>query len=55
MLPRTDLGALVQALVVVAVFPPLIYLAARRQRDVAIFVTGVFVMALGLMALRTVH
>ena len=55
LLPRTDLGALVQVLVVFVVFPPLIYLAARRQRDVGIFVTGVFMLLLGLMAVRTIH
>ena len=55
LLPRTDLGVLVQVIVVFVVFPPLIYVAVRRQRDVGIFVTGVFMLLLGLMAVRTIH
>ena len=55
LLPRTDLGALVQVVLVFVVFPPLIVIAARRNRDLAFFVGGLFVFLLGLMALRTVH
>lgn len=55
LLPRTDMGALVQLVIVFVVFPPLIWLAVRRERDVGVFVTGIFVLLLGLMALRTVH
>ncbi len=49
------MGALVQVLVVLAAFPPLVFVAMRRQREVGIFVIGVFVLLLGLMAVRTVH
>ncbi len=49
------MGALVQVLAVLVVFPPLIFAAVRHQREVGIFVVGVFVLMLGIMAVRTVH
>ncbi len=54
LLPRTDAGVLFQLIVVATVFPPAIY-ASWRNKEVRLFVIGLFVFVLGLMALRTVH
>ncbi len=54
LLPRTDAGAGVQAVVLVAVFL-LLLVMVRRNRDLTWFVAGSAVLTLSLVALRTVH
>ncbi|MEM9035645.1 MAG: hypothetical protein AAGA99_17035 [Actinomycetota bacterium] len=54
LLPRTDTGALVQLLVVLAVAAPALWWA-RRDRDLLWFVAGVTMAALAWFALRLVH
>lgn len=54
LLPRTDGGVLVQALVVV---PFLVggLVAVRRQAELRVFVLGVLLVAVGFMGLRALH
>ena len=54
LLPRTDGGVLVQALIVL---PLLIgaLVVVRRQTELRIFVLGVLLVTVGLMGLRTLH
>lgn len=54
LLPRTDAGAGVQALLALVVFVVAL-LAVRRQRDLVWFVAGLAVLVGAGMALRTVH
>lgn len=53
-LPRTDAGAAVQAVCLIAAYVPLA-LVLRHHRDLLLLVTGLAVMTAGLFALRTVH
>lgn len=56
LLPRTDLGALVQLIVVVATGVPLVvWLRRRRMTEQAWFAVGMLALLLGWFALRTVH
>jgi len=54
LLPRTDAGALVQVAVVTAVLIVAL-VVVRRSAEVRLLVLGVGVVALGWMALRTLH
>ena len=54
LLPRTDAGVLAQFIAVMVVSAVAI-IAVRRQPEWRIFVTGVSVLTLGLMAARAIH
>ena len=54
LLPRTDAGVLAQFIAVMVV-SALAIIAVRRQPEWRIFVTGVSVLTLGLMAARAIH
>ncbi len=54
LLPRTDGGALAQAIGAVVFFTGL-GLAVRRHRDLLVFVTGLATITAAWFALRTVH
>ena len=54
LLPRTDGGVLVQALIVVPLLIGIL-VGVRRHAEVRTFVFGVLVFTLGLMGLRAVH
>lgn len=54
LLPRTDGGALVQAVVALVVFGS-VAVAVRRNRDLLVFVTGLATITAAWFALRTVH
>lgn len=53
-LPRTDQGALVQAMVAVPAFGLALW-ATRRNRELFLFVTGLASLTFAWFALRTVH
>jgi hypothetical protein len=53
-LPRTDAGALVQAVVAVAVFGPALWWV-REDRDLRTLVAGLGTLTFALFALRTLH
>lgn len=54
LLPRTDAGALVQALVVVVVWVAAL-LALRRSREGRLLVAGLGLMAMAWLGLRSLH
>lgn len=54
LLPRTDGGAIAQAIGAVVVFGALA-LAVRRNRDLLVFVAGLATVTAAWFALRTVH
>jgi len=54
LLPRTDGGVFVQAVVALCVFAGASWLA-RRNRDAMTFVVGAAVLTAGLMGLRLLH
>jgi len=54
LLPRTDAGALAEAAATVAVGVPVL-VAVWRHRELRTFVTGLLVLWVAFMALRTVH
>jgi len=54
LLPRTDAGVLAQFIAVMVV-SALAIIAVRREPEWRIFVTGVSVLTLGLMAARAIH
>lgn len=54
LLPRTDEGAAVQAIVAAVVFA-VVLVAVRRHAEVRLLVAGLAVMTAAWFALRTVH
>lgn len=54
LLPRTDAGVAVQAVIALAVFAGLGY-AVRKNRDYRIFVAGLAVMTAALFGVRMIH
>lgn len=54
LLPSTDRGVAVQAVIAGVVFTASL-VAARRNRDLRVFVTGVGVLVLAWFGLRAVH
>lgn len=54
-LPRTDFGVLVQWVVVLVVYPPLVWWSFRRRRELGLLVLGLFIFTLGYFAIRAVH
>jgi hypothetical protein len=54
LLPRTDAGALGQAIAAAVVHAGLL-IAVRRNRDVALFVGGLASLTFAWFALRTIH
>ncbi len=56
LLPRTDLGALLQLVVTIVFGLPLaLWLRRRRATEALWFVAGVLLLVLGFFAFRTVH
>lgn len=54
LLPRTDAGVLAQVIVATAVFAGLTW-RFRRNKDVRIFVIGLWVLTYGAMGVRAIH
>ncbi len=54
LLPRTDKGVAVQAIVAIAVFG-FVLARVRRDRELRIFVAGLAVLTAGWFALRALH
>lgn len=56
LLPRTDLGALVQLILTLVICAPVTFFLWRRGQTEAVWlVVGIAVLMLGFFALRTVH